>query len=239
MPIHDWTRMEAGDFHDFHQQWIAAIADALNSGGLPPRYVAMIDRVFGVPLPDGVTGPSVPGPPSVLRQDKAPTARFIARYDKGAYAQRADQVVVRHVEDGDVAVIAVVSPGHKGGRAWFRPFVARAVELLNRGIHLLIVDLFPPTSQDPHGIHKAIWDEFDDQPFDAPPGKPMTVVSYVGGEMSTAYVEPVGVGDSLPPMPLFLAEDRYVPALLEDPYNRTWAVYPAILKERMARPPAD
>ena len=22
MPIHDWTRLEAGDFHDFHQCWV-------------------------------------------------------------------------------------------------------------------------------------------------------------------------------------------------------------------------
>jgi hypothetical protein len=25
MPIHDWTRVDAGIFHHFHQQWIVAI----------------------------------------------------------------------------------------------------------------------------------------------------------------------------------------------------------------------
>jgi hypothetical protein len=25
MPIHDWTRPEAGDFHDFHQCWVVGI----------------------------------------------------------------------------------------------------------------------------------------------------------------------------------------------------------------------
>lgn len=32
MPIHDWTRVEAGDFHHFHQRWIQDIAAALNTG---------------------------------------------------------------------------------------------------------------------------------------------------------------------------------------------------------------
>ena len=31
MPIHDWTRVEAGDFHDFHQCWVVAIRNALNA----------------------------------------------------------------------------------------------------------------------------------------------------------------------------------------------------------------
>jgi hypothetical protein len=239
MPIHDWTRMEAGDFHHFHHRWIAALADALNTGGLPAGYMAMMDRVFGQPLPDGIAGPSIPGSNSVTRQDKPPTARFVARYEKGAYSQRADQVVIRHVEYGDVAVIVVVSPGHKGGRVWLRAFVERAADLVNRGIHLLVVDLFPPTPQDPHGIHKAIWDEFDDQPFDAPPAKPLTLASYVGGEVPTAFVEPVGVGDLFPSMPLFLSETWYVPAPLEKTYHQAWAVYPASLKERLERPAAD
>ncbi|HZW32184.1 MAG TPA: hypothetical protein VFF52_15845 [Isosphaeraceae bacterium] len=25
MPIHDWTRVQAGDFHHFHQCWVVAI----------------------------------------------------------------------------------------------------------------------------------------------------------------------------------------------------------------------
>ena len=29
MPIHDWTRADAGDFHHFHQRWISALTDDL------------------------------------------------------------------------------------------------------------------------------------------------------------------------------------------------------------------
>ena len=32
MPAHDWTRVVAGIFHDFHLGWIQAIKIALNDG---------------------------------------------------------------------------------------------------------------------------------------------------------------------------------------------------------------
>jgi hypothetical protein len=235
MPIHDWTRMEAGDFHHFHQGWITNLANALNAGGLPSGYTAMVDRVFSSSHPDAVAGSNEP-PVGVSRQETPPPGRYVARYDMGAYAQRADQVVVRHTEHGDVAVVAVVSPGHKAGRIWLRTFVHRVTDLLSQGIHLLIVDLLPPTPRDPKGIHKAIWDEFDDLPFDAPAGKPLTLAAYVGAEMPTAYVDFIGVGDPLPEMPIFLSEDRYVMAPLEETYNQAWAAYPATLKAQMERP---
>ena len=30
MPIHDWSRVDAGVFHDFHLAWVVEIANALN-----------------------------------------------------------------------------------------------------------------------------------------------------------------------------------------------------------------
>ena len=108
---------------------------------------------------------------------------------------------------------------------------------LSNGLNLLVVDLFPPTPRDPQGIHKAIWDEFGEEPFAFLPDKPLTVASYIGGDIPTAYVESVGVGDVLPSMPIFLSEDHYVPAPLEVTYLQAWAVYPAMLKE-LIEPPA-
>ena len=55
MPIHDWTRAEAGDFHHFHQTWIPLLAAALNDGGLPPEFMALAEQVTGRPIPDVVT----------------------------------------------------------------------------------------------------------------------------------------------------------------------------------------
>jgi hypothetical protein len=36
MSVHDWTRVDADLFHDFHQGWTVALRNALNAGGLPP-----------------------------------------------------------------------------------------------------------------------------------------------------------------------------------------------------------
>ena len=38
MPVHDWTRVEAGIFHDFHTVWIGGLRTALNRALLPPGY---------------------------------------------------------------------------------------------------------------------------------------------------------------------------------------------------------
>lgn len=38
MPVHDWTRVDAGLFHHFHHSWIEDTARALNQGVLPGEY---------------------------------------------------------------------------------------------------------------------------------------------------------------------------------------------------------
>ena len=44
MPMHDWTRVEAGIFHAFHHDWITEIARALNGGLLSPEYYALAEQ---------------------------------------------------------------------------------------------------------------------------------------------------------------------------------------------------
>lgn len=234
MPIHDWTRLEPGDFHHFHQGWVVNLTNALNSGLLPPDYMAMTEQVTDRPIPDVVTlqtrdpqdesgGITVAAAP--------PTARVIARSDKIQYARRADRVVIRHGRGKVVAILEIVSPGNKDSRNAIRSFVEKAADILNQGVNLLVVDLFPPTARDPQAIHKAIWDEFVDELFESPPGKPLTIASYIGGDIPVAYLESVGIGDSLPSLPIFLSEARYIPAPLEATYLQTWAVFPNLLKK--------
>jgi len=234
MPIHDWTRLEAGDFHDFHQCWVIAIRNALNRGLLPRGYMAMAEQVTGRPIPDVVTlqtSESDAEPGGIAVETAPPKARLVAKLENINYAKRADRVVIRHGRGKVVAIIEIVSPGNKESRSAIRSFVEKAADFLNQGVNLLVVDLFPPTPRDPQGIHKAITDEFEEKPFEAPPGKPLIVAAYVGGEIPTAYVEPVGIGDSLPSLPIFLSETRYIPAPLEVTYEEAWAVFPAMLKK--------
>ena len=45
MPMHDWTKVEAGIFHAFHHGWISALTDTLNGGRLPDDYYARRSRL--------------------------------------------------------------------------------------------------------------------------------------------------------------------------------------------------
>ena len=155
MPIHDWTRVDAGLFHAFHQDWIGVLARAER------RCVAGIRRA----------------------------------------------------------------------RMSFDPSSKRPSKLIAQGIHLLVIDLFPPTNRDPRGIHKAIWDEFVEEDFDLPVDQNLILAAYDAGPPVVAYVEPIAVGESLPDMPVFLKPDFYVPAPLEQSYRLTWdEFFPAAMK---------
>ena len=86
MPIHNWTRVEAGDFHDFHQCWVIAIRNALNAGLLPPGYMAMAEQITGRPIPDVVTLQTrepKEGPEGGIAVATAPpTARLVAKIER-------------------------------------------------------------------------------------------------------------------------------------------------------------
>jgi hypothetical protein len=45
MPIHDWTRVSAGIFHDFRNAWLVEIRNVLNTGGLPGDFYAQTRRI--------------------------------------------------------------------------------------------------------------------------------------------------------------------------------------------------
>lgn len=245
MPLHDWTRVDAGIYHDFHQGWTISLRNALNAGRLPHGYFAMADQVVEGPIPDVLTlrsdSPS-PGPgrespegATLLLAEVPPRTRFTVLADEEeVYARRANRILVRHRLGEVVAVIKIVSPGNKSNRTALYAFVTKARDLLDKGVHLLIVDPFPPGRRDPQGIHKAIWDEIRDDPFELPADKPLTLVSYRAGSPKTAYIEPVAVGDLLPEMPLFLNAERYVPAPLEASYAAAWEVCPRPIRDLVA-----
>src|SRR2546423_494390 len=156
MPMHDWTRVEAGIFHAFHHRWISAISDTLNLGLLPRDYYALPEQVAAGFGPDVLT-----------LQDQRPdardehgtggVARFTAETDAEFYRRKKSSIAVRHVSgDRLVAMIEILSPENKARRNAFRAFVEKACELLEHRIHLLLVDPFPPGRRDPNGVHGAI-----------------------------------------------------------------------------------
>lgn len=67
-----------------------------------------------------------------------------------------------------VAVIEIVSPGNKSSRHALEAFVTKIADFLTQGVHVLVIDLLPPTRRDPQGIHGAIWDGLGEEPFELP-----------------------------------------------------------------------
>jgi hypothetical protein len=247
MPIHDWRRVEAGIFHHFHHGWIYALSDALNRGILPPDHYALAEQLAGGFGPDVLTpeGPTDPATPwsdlprgGIALAEVQPKVSFRAEAEADIYAAKANRIAIRHVTDHRVvAVVEIVSPGNKSTLGAFRTFVEKATALLRSGIHLLIIDLFPPTPRDPQGIHKAIWDEIDSNNFLLPPDRPLTLAAYIGGPGSKAFIEPVAVGTTLPDMPLFLTTNIYVQAPLETTYQSAWEAVPAIWRRVLESSP--
>jgi Protein of unknown function (DUF4058) len=229
MPIHDWTRVDSGLFHAFHQDWIGVLARALNAGVLPPDYFALREQSTRGPVPDVLTLelPSGRDEPSETGSGLAvavapPRMRVVRRAEDMIYVHKADRIAVRHRHGRVVAMVEIVSPGNKASKNELRAFVEKASNLIAQGVHLLVIDLFPPSKRDPQGIHKAIWDEFVEEDFELSADQRLTLAAYDAGPPPVAYVEPVTVGDALPDMPIFLKPDFYVPAPLEETYRITW-----------------
>jgi hypothetical protein len=161
----------------------------------------------------------------------------VRRSEVEIYARKADRITVRRRHGRVIAVVEIVSPGNKGSRNEMRTFVEKTSDLIRQVVHLLVIDLFPTGPRDPQGIHKLIWDEFEEEDYEIPPDKPLTLVAYDAGTPRVAYVESVAVGDALPEMPLFLKPGFYVPAPLEATYQAAWQVFPRALKG-LLEPPA-
>jgi hypothetical protein len=255
MPIHDWTRVDAGLFHHFHQEWAISLCNALNAESLPADYFALVEQNIRGPLPEVLTLRSSPhrdagaepgvdlGPAprassggGVAVTTRVPRTRLMRRVEIASYLRKASRITVRHRHGDVVAVIEIVSPGNKASRAEFRTLVEKSADLIRQGIHLLVIDLFPPGKRDPQGVHKAIWDEFQEEELDLPPDTPLTLASYDAGSDCVAYVEFLGVGDCLPNMPLFLRPEFYVPVPLEATYQTAWSTFPAALKGLLDNP---
>jgi hypothetical protein len=240
MPIHDWSRIPAGIFHHFHQDWSTEIARTLNRGNLPKGLAALIEQRAGPKEGDVLTveswgnrkkSPTSPESNGGLLTRDRPTTTIVRKTSKQIYADRANRIVVRHYLGRIVAVIEVLSPGNKDSRAALRDFVEKSIDFMRQGVHLLLIDLFPPSPRDPLGIHKVIWDEVHEEDFRFPPGKDRILASYEMGEERIAYVEPIGVGDSLPNMPLFLDREFNVRVPLETTYMSTWTASPELMRD--------
>src|SRR5262245_24212235 len=107
MPVHDWTRVDAGLFHAFHQGWVCSLCDAFNTGGLPPDHFALLEPSTSELAPVELT------------------LRLPPESESAVDARKADRIAVRHQHGHLVAVVEIVSPGNKGSRNELRAFVEK------------------------------------------------------------------------------------------------------------------
>jgi len=239
MAVHDWTRVEAGIFHAFHVGWIPAIQKALNGGLLPEGFYALAEQHAGWAIADVLTlhaGPtelgSLPLPPATGGTAVAEAPPRVRRREtvEGTALARRRTLTIRHVSGHRlVALVEILSPANKDRPRTVEEFAAKAVEAVSVGVHLLMIDLFPPGPHDPQGMHALVRQRLEqsDAPYDLPADEPLTLASYAAGTQIEIYLEHLAVGAALPEMPLFLRPDRYVNVPLEATYEEAYRGMPA------------
>jgi hypothetical protein len=113
------------------------------------------------------------------------------------------------------------------------------VAALELGIHVVLLDLFPPGKHDPDGMHGAVWDRFEPSEDNAPPDdRPFALASYTGGKPAKAYVSFVALGDTLPTVPVFLTPEQYVNLELEPGYTEAYTGMPEFWRNVIEKQPA-
>jgi hypothetical protein len=150
-----------------------------------------------------------------------------AKSDLAFYLGRRRTLVIRHVSgDRIVALIEILSPANKHSQATLDRFVEKVLASLHDGVHVLVVDLFPPGRSDPDGIHGIIWERLLAGEYVRRPEHTRILASCCSAKPIRAYVEPCAVGNALTDMPLFLTATHYVPVPLERTYLQAWEGIP-------------
>jgi hypothetical protein len=240
MPVHDWSRVDDGTFHAFHNAWLAQLMNALNNGLLPPDYYALSEQVATrmqtdvLALHRGTVQPPTGG---LAVAEAAPQVRLRARPTPARLRTpvRRRRLTVRHTSGHRVvAAVEVTSPANKDRRDSVREFADKVVQLLANDVQVLLVDLLRPGKHDPQGMHGAVWSRFEPAGYTPPPDEPLTLASYRwDGTEPEAFVEPTVVGRPLIDMPLFLNRDRYIQTPLESTYQLAFRALPAFIQQAL------
>jgi hypothetical protein len=219
MPIHEWTRVDAGIFHAFHLNWIAELNKALNGGLLPSGYYALPEQNATTSIPDLPTLHASPD----LAKPLCPAPKT------GGLT-----LAIRHVGGHRlVAIVEIVSSTDKDRLRSVAEFAGKIVAALAFGVHALVIDLLPPGPHDLTGMHGAIWQRLEktEEPYDLPEDDPLTLASYVAAEPVDIYLEHPAIGASLAEMPLFLRPDRYINVPLDTTYQEAYRSMPAFWRD--------
>lgn len=261
MLVHDWTRVVAGNFHDFHVAWTGAIRTLLNEKLLPPDFYALAEARSQAVEPDVLALERVDSPSGFEALDFGrggeltatlpqtvkthllkPQIRFQESLDPSWYGEKTSHISIHHANgDRVVAYIEIVSRGNKDLLRSVETFNDKLEDALQHGCHLLVIDLHPPGPADPQGMHAAFWSRFRVSHLGVTDDEPLGIAAYhakqSGGDvLPTVYFERLAVGQNLPVMPLFLTSDEYINLPLQDTYDEAWRGVPARWKTVLEAP---
>jgi hypothetical protein len=128
MPMHDWSKVKPGTYHNFHQLWTSSITNQLNAGVLPRGCFAMAEQIIGGPEPDVVAlkldddstsyqvghasdGLTFGGSAIATEEPKTlPATSVVMVAEEDRYVLKSNRIVVRHELGNVLAVIELVSP---------------------------------------------------------------------------------------------------------------------------------
>ena len=247
MPIHDWSRVDVGIFHGFHLAWIAEIRKALNNGGLPPGYYADAEQYSEKKQADVLTLHASDAeslePLLVQEPSDGGTAVMVAS-SIGTRTARRDakpkarqrRLVIRHISGHRViAILEIVSTGNKDRRRSAMEFAGKLANAIEGGIHVTVIDLFPPTPAAPNGLHNRIWREFDREPVPVPAGQPLVLAAFVARQKPRIFFEFRAVGGELQKFPLPIDAEIGAMMPLAETYAAAFAGSPPYLRDMLSQ----
>jgi hypothetical protein len=143
--------------------------------------------------------------------------------------QYAYEVLVYDQERGRylVAAVEIVSPANKDRRQNRRAFVTKCAALLQQGVSVSIVDLVTVRKWNLYADLLALLEQTD--PKFAPKPPPIYAVTCRGRKVGQStrlesWAYPLTVGQPLPALPIWLADDRNVSLDLDGSYEETCRV---------------
>ena len=189
----------------------------LNGGLLPEGFYALAEQHTGRAIPDILTLHTSPPSSEPLQYETGRGGTAVAeapprlrRHESvGPTAKgRRRTLAVRHVSGHRlIALFELVSPANKDRQESVDAFVDKALNSLDAGVHVAVVDLFPPGPFDPGGITGAIRRELTQyygEPENDSEAGPLSLASYVAGPVVEIYSDDLAFGSILPGVPLFL-----------------------------------
>ena len=229
MPLHDWTKAEAGAFHEVHAGWLIYLRDALNDGRLPPGYRAHAERRADLFVPDVLA--LEPDPPPLPEPTEVGGVAVAEPQTSRRLTLRPDPrpirvLAVRHTTgERIVAVVELVSAGNKDRPESVREFASKVASLLRRRVNVSVVDVHLPGKHDPGGMPVAVSRQLrGERPGRPPKRRPYTFAAFRSNPPPLkAFLDDLAVGDPLPATPLFLESGVHVRLPLEETYQRAVA----------------